>query len=222
MEIQLLSSLAAAAVSLLVSFLTKAGEAASRKAGEDIYQRLKARFQQRPAAQEVLAELERQPNDADVQAAARLQLRKLLEEDQAFATVLHELVETSIDLRAKSITIDQKSGNASSQFGQVFGNVTLSKPAEKDSYEDVRVFHEGGRLAQALMIFGIALIIGGLLLFLSGIVGTFISFPRQLPAGPPTGVVIGFPTFILGIIISGIGTAIARNTIYKKRKDRSR
>lgn len=219
MEIPLLASLAATVVSLLVSFLTKAGEAASQKAGEDIYRRLRARFQQRPAAQEALVELERQPNDADVQAAVRLQLRKLLEEDQGFATELYQLVQTSININAEKITIDQKSGNASTQFGQVIGNVTLSKPADKDPYEDVRMFHEGGRLAQALMIFGITLIIGGFLLFLSGIVSGFIGFPRQLFAGPPLSIIIGFPAFVLGIIISAIGSAIARNNMYKKRRD---
>lgn len=71
--------------------LPQAGEATAKKIGEDIYQALKTRFGKKPAAQETLNDLEKAPNEQDLQAALRVQLKKLLAEDEAFATQLQHL-----------------------------------------------------------------------------------------------------------------------------------
>jgi hypothetical protein len=80
--------LVSAAVAFLTPYLTKAGEAVAKKTGEDVYQALRARFLKKPAAQEALNDLEMAPRDPDLQAAVRVQLRKLLEEDETFSAHL--------------------------------------------------------------------------------------------------------------------------------------
>ncbi len=216
MEIQLVSGLAAAAVSLLVSFLSKAGEAGSQQAGQDIYRQLKQRFSRRPGVQEALTDLQERPADADIQAAVRLQLRKLIAEDQVFRTELQRIVQISTDIG--SVAIDQKAGNDSAQIGQVFGNVNLSGTSEKDPYEDMREFHEGGPLARLLMILGTVLIVLAFIMFLGEMVFLSLDFPSHMSSGPPLPIVLAFPVFFLGMVIGAIGSGMARNNVYKRRR----
>ena len=76
MDAAIISALATTAVSFLSPYLAKSGEVAAKKIGEDLYQALKKRFSKKPAAQEALADIEKEPNDTDVQAALRIQLKK--------------------------------------------------------------------------------------------------------------------------------------------------
>ena len=88
--------LAVAAVALLA---TKAVEAVGGEAGERIvklYDKVKAKLTGGGA--EALADLEKQPEDADSQAALRVQLKKALEADPAFRAELAALVE---EIKAK-------------------------------------------------------------------------------------------------------------------------
>ena len=86
-----LSALAGAAVAALVPFLRKAAEKGAEKLGEHaatrLFDGLKAKLIS-PPAQEALDEAARHPDDADVQAALRVQVRKALEADPAFAATL--------------------------------------------------------------------------------------------------------------------------------------
>jgi len=127
MDPQIISVIASTAVGFLSSFLAKAGDAAAKKAGEDIFETLKARIGKKPAAQEALADLEKAPDDADLQVALRVQLKKLLEEDKAFATQLQQLLQEAGKTEAGATIIKQVAGNNAKQFGQVFGNVTFGK-----------------------------------------------------------------------------------------------
>ena len=88
--------LAVAAVALLA---TKAVEAVGGEAGERIvklYDKVKAKLTGSGA--EALTDLEKQPQDADSQAALRVQLKKALEADPAFRAELATLVE---EIKAK-------------------------------------------------------------------------------------------------------------------------
>jgi hypothetical protein len=88
--------LAVAAVALLAS---KAVEAVGGEAGERIiklYDKVKAKLTGSGA--EALTDLEKQPQDADSQAALRVQLKKALEADPAFRAELATLVE---EIKAK-------------------------------------------------------------------------------------------------------------------------
>jgi len=88
-------------------------------------QALKTRFAKRPAAHEALSDLEKSPDDADLQATLRVQLKKALEEDKAFAMELQELLRVAGATEAGATIIRQIAGDNAKQFGQVFGDVTI-------------------------------------------------------------------------------------------------
>ena len=76
--------------------LTKAAE----KIGEEVppgiaklWNGLRERFAHKPNAEESLKDLSTSPDDPDIQAAFRVQLRKLLEEDTGFADELNRLID---------------------------------------------------------------------------------------------------------------------------------
>ena len=125
MDQQIISVIAATAVGFLAPYLAKAGEAAAKKVGEDIYQLFKARFVSKPAAQEALSDLERAPGNADLQAALRVHLKKVLAEDEAFAEELERLLQEAGETEAGATIIQQTAGDNAKQFGQVFGDVTF-------------------------------------------------------------------------------------------------
>ena len=125
MDPQTISVIATTAVGFLSPYLAKAGEVAAKKVGEDIYQALKARFGVKPAAQEALTDLEKAPSDTDLQAALRVQLKKLLAEDEAFAAQLQQLLQKAGGTEAGATIIKQVAGDNAKQFGQVFGNITF-------------------------------------------------------------------------------------------------
>ena len=120
--------LAASAVSLLAPYLAKAGESASTKAGEGIYQYLKARFEKKPSANEALDDLEKKPTNVDRQAAVRVQLEKLLEADQAFAVELQQMLQSLSPSPNNSTIITQTANDHAVQIGQMLhGGVTTNK-----------------------------------------------------------------------------------------------
>lgn len=127
MDPQTISVIATTAVGFLSPYLAKAGEVAAKKVGEDIYQALKARFGKKPAAQEALADLEKAPSDTDLQAALRVQIKKLLVEDEAFAAQLQQLLQKTGGTEAGATIIKQVAGDNAKQFGQVFGNITFGQ-----------------------------------------------------------------------------------------------
>ncbi len=86
----------------LPTLLKKAGEAVvtetTKKAvGETwdatkaLWTRMKSKVEEKPAALEAAQDLAANPNDADSQATLRNQLKKLLNEDQSFATEIEQL-----------------------------------------------------------------------------------------------------------------------------------
>jgi len=127
MDPQTISVIATTALGFLSSYLAKIGEAAAKKVGEDVYQALRTRLSQKPAAQEALVDLEKDPDDADLQAALRVQLKKLLADDEKFATQLQQLLQKAGNTEAGATIIKQVAGDNAKQFGQVFGNITFGK-----------------------------------------------------------------------------------------------
>jgi hypothetical protein len=91
---------ATVAVGALVPYLAEAGKAAAGEIGKStwagigkLWTLLRARLG-KPEQQAALAELEASPRDADVQAAARVQLRKALAADASLAEELAALLES--------------------------------------------------------------------------------------------------------------------------------
>jgi len=77
---------------------TKAAEEIGAKvpgAVGKVWGALQKKFNSKAAAKEALEDLLKSPEDGDLQAAFRVQLKKLLEEDGAFATDLDQLIKAT-------------------------------------------------------------------------------------------------------------------------------
>lgn len=96
-----------------VPYLLEAGKyaagAAAKKFGEAawngataLWQKLCPKMDEKPALREALEDLGRTPNDEDVQAAARVQVRKTLAGDLAFADELARILE---NLKSSGVTV---------------------------------------------------------------------------------------------------------------------
>jgi hypothetical protein len=94
------TSLAASAVAALAPYLAEAGTEFSKETGKApankigaLYQVLKTRFGNKPAAKEALADLEGNPSDQDAQAGLRRQLTKQMNADPTFRDTLQKLLD---------------------------------------------------------------------------------------------------------------------------------
>jgi hypothetical protein len=98
-------------------------QAASRFA-TSIWDRLRGRFAERPAAQEAAEDVAAEPEDEDALAALRRQLRKLLEQDPELARELQAILAEAHAAGATTITV-QAIGERSIAVNQATGS-TLS------------------------------------------------------------------------------------------------
>jgi hypothetical protein len=105
MDVTMLAKDLAVFFTPLLPYLLKAGEKAveevGKKFGADTWDLAKAlwgkirpKVEAKPAAQEAVQDAAAMPNDEDIQAALRLQLKKLLAEDGALAQEVEQLWET--------------------------------------------------------------------------------------------------------------------------------
>ena len=96
MDIQTLAQQAVAFLAPFLPYLLKAGEKAAKEAGKEfgadawerartLWGRLRPKIEAKPAAQEAAGDVAANPQDADAQAALRLQLKKMLTEDETLA-----------------------------------------------------------------------------------------------------------------------------------------
>ena len=77
-------TIATGVVAFLSPFLVEGGKAMAKKAGEALVAALERRFKDRPAAQEALGDVKKEPRNEDFQAALRVQLQKALAADEEF------------------------------------------------------------------------------------------------------------------------------------------
>ena len=110
------------AIATLAQKVVEAVLVAKAKGGVDVacqkvYQFVKDRFG-KPAVVEALAEVEKAPDDADAQAALRLQIKKLLTEDAALKAELLPLIEAA----APEVTQTQSAMNTSGSVTQIMGS----------------------------------------------------------------------------------------------------
>jgi hypothetical protein len=124
---------------------TKAAEEIGKKVPEvaaRLWAAIKGKVETRPAAKEALTDLLKSPEDGDLQATFRVQLKKLLEEDQSFAAELSKLLESAgSDYKAQLIgsgAIAQGNGAKAVGAGgimiggSVTGNINSGKKNEED------------------------------------------------------------------------------------------
>ena len=132
--------IAATVVSWLAPYIAKAGEVVTRKVGDELYTAIKSRVADKPAAKEAIDDLEKAPGDADAQAALRLQIKKLLTEDKAFAAQLETMLNAAQAGGAQStvnVTANDRSVAAGRDVsgtiltGDVKGSIQVENPDRK-------------------------------------------------------------------------------------------
>jgi hypothetical protein len=84
--------------------------------------------QAKPAAQEAAQEVARNPQDTDAQAALRLQLKKILTEDQALARELVPLVQS---LQQTRISVIASGDRSVATGGSISGSTIITGDVNK-------------------------------------------------------------------------------------------
>ena len=109
-----LTSLVAQVYTKLQPYLAIIATKAAEKIGESIpegigklWQSIKTKFEKRETSQEALEDLINNPVDPDLQAAFRVQLKKLLGEDENFRQCLSDLI---INLEIRTSIKNESSG----------------------------------------------------------------------------------------------------------------
>ncbi|HCU22389.1 MAG TPA: hypothetical protein DF698_05785 [Candidatus Atribacteria bacterium] len=124
--------LSTTAVTLISAFFSQAGKGFAKKAGEAAWKKTEKLFNYvtlkikgNMSAEEALSDLKKTPDDLDARAALRVQLRKILSEDNEFAKELEKIVNT-IKVAGGDIIIQQftmSGGRADSVIQLGKGNV---------------------------------------------------------------------------------------------------
>lgn len=130
---------------ILAPYLPLMAGKAAEKAGEElpaavgkVWQAIHKKFAGKPAAKEAADDLVKDPQNTDVQAAFRLQLRKALEEDENFRAELGRLLAEAgtghkATLHGDGVIV-QGDGNVTAgpgaviNFGDVEGGIHTGKP----------------------------------------------------------------------------------------------
>lgn len=126
------SSVQLAAQHLLVKIANGAAGAAGKAAYEkaaQLYQAIKARFTGNPVTESALSDFTANPEDADLQATLRVQLKKILDADPAFAKKLSDLTGTRVSQETGVVFYNNISGNVETltNVGTVFGGLNINK-----------------------------------------------------------------------------------------------
>lgn len=133
MDLTQLAQVVTAFLAPFLPYLLKAGEKAAEEAGKklggDAWERakmlwgkLRPKVEAKPAAQEAVKDVAGAPQDEDAQAALRLQLKKLLTEDQGFAEAVAQLW---AETEASGITI-AAIGERSVAAQQIQGSIVVT------------------------------------------------------------------------------------------------
>jgi hypothetical protein len=132
MDVTTLANELIAALAPFIPYLARVGESSAESAGRQLgadawehalalWDRLGGRLEERPAALEAVQDAARAPDDDDARAALRLQVRKLLEGDEALAGELRHL----LDERPPSVAVTA-SGERSIAVGRDVTDSSLS------------------------------------------------------------------------------------------------
>lgn len=148
MDHETAKTISARALAAMLPELTRLLEASSRASevepeaahspepGEQVRTAIKRRAANRPAAREALEDLENDPADPDLQAGFRAQLRKLLLEEEDFASELQGLLDKTGEggkhytAANRSVAGEQIQGSIFT--GDISGSVNLNSPGESD------------------------------------------------------------------------------------------
>ena len=120
MDVTMLAKDLAVFLTPLLPYLLKAGEKAAEEAGKKLggdawdrakglWAKLRPKVEAKPAAQEAVQDAAAAPNDNDIHAALRLQLRKLLAEDAVLAREIERLWQEAQQAGATVIAAGERS-----------------------------------------------------------------------------------------------------------------
>ncbi len=139
MDIQTLAQQVTPFLAPFLPYLLKAGEKAAEEAGKkfgaDAWERAKAlwtklrpKVEAKPTAHEAVQDVAAAPDDPDTQAALRLQLKKLLAEDEALAAEVARLWEAA---KAAGVTVTAAGKRSVAIGGSVSGSTIITGDRNK-------------------------------------------------------------------------------------------
>jgi hypothetical protein len=138
----------------LLNLGSKAATSAATKAGETagiqltdtalnkakaVWEKLRPKVEAKESAKEAVKDVAKAPEDADSQAALRIQLKKILDADPALATAIAQILEYA-DSIAGTRVVQTVSGNQNQVIGQVsggqvFGNIIGNVPLDAIAHQ---------------------------------------------------------------------------------------
>ncbi|MEH2297641.1 MAG: hypothetical protein V7K88_00835 [Nostoc sp.] len=131
MDIALLVKFLAPCLPYLLNVGNKAVEGASQKVGEDVWNKAKAiwaklhpKVEAKEAAKEAATDVAQKPEDEDLQASLRVQLKKILEADTALAEEIAQILQASVDKPGDNIQLSTNAYDQSkvNQIGKIDAN----------------------------------------------------------------------------------------------------
>ncbi len=130
MDVVLLTKFLAPFLPFLMNVGNKVFDGAVAKAGEDAWDKAKAvwaklqpKVETKPAALEAAADVAKAPDDEDLQVALRVQLKKLLEQDELLAQEIARIMQEN----AQGNSGDKVVQNVTGENNQTLGSVQGSK-----------------------------------------------------------------------------------------------
>ena len=132
MDISTLTTFLAPALPYLTKLGDKAAESAAEKLGEatwtkatSIWNKLHPKAEAKPATQEAIADLIQNPDDLDLQAVFRVQLKKILEQDDELCQAITQIMEGN-NLTPTTQINQTVTGNRNQIIGQSFGSTVVN------------------------------------------------------------------------------------------------
>jgi hypothetical protein len=131
MDIALIVKFLAPCLPFLLNVGNKAIEGASQKVGEDgwnkakaIWAKLHPKVEAKEAALEAAADVAKNPEDEDLQASLRVQLKKILDADTALAEEIAKILQAATDKAGDNIQMSANAYDNSSvkQVGKIEAN----------------------------------------------------------------------------------------------------
>lgn len=129
-DITLLVQLLAPCLPFLLKMGDKAAEKAAEKVGEDTWNKAKAIWEKlhpllesKDAAKEVIADIVVNPEDEDLRATLRVQLKKILEQDENLAKAIDQILHEASEPKSSDTQVKQiATGNQNQLIGNMSGN----------------------------------------------------------------------------------------------------
>jgi len=144
LDISLLASSLTTALVPLLHYLLKSGESTAEKTGKavadrslewekSLWSRLKPKVEAKPAALEAAQDAAQMPDDEDAQAALRVQLRKLLTEDQSLAEEVSRWLEQG---KTAGINVSASGERSVAIGGDVKGSTIVTGDRNKVEFKE--------------------------------------------------------------------------------------